>query len=151
MGRIGALFRLRTLAYVLLVGGVGAVGTWGTVFAMGYQKATAREVVLSAATYSVALSATACADTMLDRTANSALRLLILLFSFVAMIPVAQAILSMIVSGRDPATISTGTVVMYVGLPFLVWAVANARDEKFAAEPWDSPAGGSPIRGLEDR
>lgn len=151
LGRLIAILRLKTLVYFLLVGGVGAIGTWGTMFAMGHHKATAREVILSAATYSIALSATACADTMLDKTANAALRLLILLFSIAAVAPVSLVILDMVISSQDPETVSTSAVLFYIGVPFIVWAIANARDEKFATEAWDLPAGGSPTRGLEDR
>lgn len=148
--RLGATIRkpMLLLYLLLIIVGGGMLGTWLTFAVYRYGKMTAKDVVLSAATYVCAITATGLADTLMERDARPTVRLIILGLSIGSLLPLAVVIFKMLVDNEYTLAPTLWDVVLWTGLSTAVWIVANARDPRFLDVSPQAAAGGAPMRPL---
>ncbi|MBP8808958.1 MAG: hypothetical protein KBG48_03300 [Kofleriaceae bacterium] len=142
----------RAFFYVFVFGALlGGLGTWGALFAQEHGKASGREVLISAATFGVALCFTGIADSVLEKERRGLFRFALLVFGLLSLIPMSYELFQLSMGHSNIEKRGLMNTLCVSGPPWLVWAVANARDVKFEPEEWDAAAGGNPVRDLQDR
>jgi hypothetical protein len=151
--RAVALFEQpRAFLYVFVFGALlGGLGCWGALIAQNYGKANGREVLISAATFGVALCFTGIADSVLEKERPGLFRFVVLVLGLLSLVPMSYELFGLAVGDAAPAKFSVLCSLVVAGPPGIVWALANARDVKFAPESWEAAVGGPPGQLLEDK